>query len=67
MALPAATSPFDRAAAGDCLVIVEFSDCGELPAEDIPPKAEKQLGRPATDFCWRHFEGVGRRADAQSV
>ena len=53
---------FDRKAAGDALVIVEFLDLGEVPAEDIPPKVEKQLGAPATDFVWRAFEGVGARA-----
>lgn len=53
---------FDRKAASDALVIVEFNDLGEVPPEDIPPKADKQLGRPATDFVWRAFEGVGERA-----
>lgn len=53
---------FDRKAAADALVIVEFIDAGEMLAEDIPPKAEKQLGQPATDFVWRVFEGVGQRA-----
>ncbi|MCB1287431.1 MAG: hypothetical protein KDB47_06990 [Mycobacterium sp.] len=62
-----ARESFDRAAAADCLVIAEFTDCGEVAAEEIPPKAEKQLGRRATDFVWRCFEGVGRRADAESV
>jgi hypothetical protein len=53
---------FDRKAATDALVIVEFTDLGTVPAEDIPPKAEKQLGKPATEFVWRVFEGVGARA-----
>lgn len=53
---------FDLKAAGDALVIIEFTDMGEVAAQDIPPKADKQLGRPATDFVWRAFEGVGERA-----
>lgn len=53
---------FDRKAAADALTITEFVDVGEVAAEDIPPKADKQLGRPATDFVWRAFEGVGERA-----
>lgn len=53
---------FDRAAAGDALKIVEFLDLGVMAPEDISPKAEKQLGAPATDFAWRVFEGVGARA-----
>lgn len=52
---------FDRAAAADSLVIVDFTDGGEMATDDIPPKVEKQLGKPATDFVWRVFEGVGER------
>lgn len=55
---------FDRKAAADALVIAEFTDAGEVAPEDIPPKADKQLGRPATEFIWRAFEGVGRRAQS---
>jgi len=55
---------FDRTAAAECLTIVEFTDLGEIPPADIPPKIDKQLGRPATDFVWRAFEAVARRADA---
>lgn len=55
---------FDRAAAADCLTIAEFVDLGTVSAADIPPKVDKQLGRPSTDFVWHRFEGVGRRADA---
>jgi hypothetical protein len=53
---------FDRKAEADALVIVEFADLGQVSAEDIPPKVEKQLGKPATEFVWRAFEGVGARA-----
>lgn len=52
---------FDRKAAADALVIVDFKDAGEVAAEDIPPKADKQLGKPAKEFVWRAFEGVGER------
>lgn len=55
---------FDRAAAADSLRITAFTDLGELPATNIPPKVDKQLGRPAGEFIWRLFEAVGRRADA---
>lgn len=55
---------FDRAAEADLLAIVEFTDAGEMDPADVPPKMEKQLGRPATEFVWRIFEGVGRRPDA---
>lgn len=57
-----ARESFDRKAAGDALTIVEFVDMGEVAPEDIPPKADKQLGRPAHDYVWRAFEGVGERA-----
>lgn len=53
---------FDRAAAAEALVLVEFTDAGQLDPADIPPKAEKQLDAPATDFTWRLFEGLAERA-----
>lgn len=52
---------FDKTAAGDALVITEFADLGEVAPDDIPPKVEKQIGRPVTDFVWRAFTGVGER------
>ena len=55
---------FDRKARADALVIVDFTDLGEVPPEDIPPKVDKQLGRPAADYVWRAFEGVGERASS---
>lgn len=55
---------FDRSAAADCLTIVQFTDLGEMSSADIPPKVDKQLGRSATEYRWRHFEAVARRADA---
>lgn len=53
---------FDRAAAADALTLSEFNDLGEIEPTDIPPKVEKQLGKPATEFAWRVFEGVGERS-----
>lgn len=53
---------FDRAAAAASLVLAEFLDLGTMLPEDVPPKAEKQLGAPATEFVWRVFEGIGVRA-----
>lgn len=55
---------FDRTATADCLRIVDFTDLGEVAAAEIPPKVDKQLGRPASDYIWRLFEAVARRADA---
>lgn len=56
---------FDRKAEADSLHLITFTDLGDVAPEDIPPKADKQLGRPAKDFVWRAFEGVGeRRVDA---
>lgn len=52
---------FVRQAENDYLELTEFRDCGEVPVEDIPPLVERQLGRPATDFVWRRFEGVAQR------
>lgn len=52
---------FSRAAEADALVLSEFTDLGEVLPEDIPPKVEKQMGRPAADYVWRSFEGVGVR------
>lgn len=55
---------FTRAAEADSLVVVNFIDGGEVAPDDIPPKAEKQLGKPAAEFVWRLFEGVGQRAES---
>lgn len=52
---------FERVAAGQGLVLAEWSDEGELDPEDVPPVAEKQMGRAAKDLAWRHFTGIARR------
>lgn len=52
---------FVREATGKGLVLIEFNDLGEVPPESIPPSADQILGRPSTDFVWRHFTGTGRR------
>ncbi|AAD17590.1 hypothetical protein TM4_22 [Mycobacterium phage TM4] len=54
---------FERKAEGDALVLVEFAH-RDVDAADLPPKAEKQLGRPLTDFEFVEYTGVGRRAEA---
>jgi hypothetical protein len=36
------------------LRIVTYAE-DTVPAEDIPPKAGKQLGRPVTDYEWFRF------------
>lgn len=48
---------FERTAAGENLRIIEFTEA-ELPADDIPPKVGKQLGRPVTSFAWHRFDAV---------
>ena len=49
-----ARESFDRKAANEYLSIVEYRET-IVDAEDIPPKAAKQLGRPAEDFVWFGF------------
>jgi hypothetical protein len=46
---------FERKAEGDALRIIDYTE-GTVPAEDIPPKVGKQLGRPVTTFQWYSFE-----------
>lgn len=48
---------FERKAAGDSLRIAEYVEA-EIGADEIPPKAAKQLGRPLTDFLWHSFSAV---------
>ena len=45
---------FERKAAGDLLTIVEYTET-TLSADDIPPKAGKQLPRPISDYTWHKF------------
>ncbi len=52
---------FQRQAAGDCLVLRDFVDLGELDPSDVPPKTEQRMGIPAAEYVWRVFEGVGVR------
>lgn len=61
LALWLARETFERKASDDMLTIVEF-DHREVPTDELPPKVEKQLGRPLTDFVWIEYTGVGRRA-----
>ncbi|AXH46862.1 minor tail protein [Mycobacterium phage Aminay] len=62
LALWLARESFDRQAAGDALVLVDFGH-REISPDDVPPKVEKQLGRPVTDFTWIQYTGMGRRAE----
>lgn len=48
---------FERKADGDCLRLVDYRE-GTVAAEDIPPKAAKQLAKPVTDYLWLEFCGV---------
>lgn len=45
---------FERKAAGDCLIIVDYHE-DTVAADDIPPKVGKQLDRPVKDYTWRRF------------
>lgn len=48
---------FQRRADGDALRITDYTET-VVPAEDIPPKAGKQLGRPVTSYQWLAFEAT---------
>lgn len=54
---------FDKTAAGEGLVIVDFTHADYDP-NNIAPKVTKQLGRPITDFDWILYQGTGQRAVA---
>lgn len=54
---------FEAVFAADGLTVENWIDLGEVPAaEAISPSEESKLGRPATDYVWRRFEGIGVRA-----
>lgn len=46
---------FERRADGDALRIIDYRE-DTVPADDIPPKVGKQLGRPVDTFHWYRFE-----------
>lgn len=48
---------FERTATGDSLVITDYRE-SEVPADDIPPKVAKELGRPISDFRWFAFDAT---------
>jgi hypothetical protein len=52
---------FDREAEGQGLVMAEWRDCGDLDPSEVSPQTEQAFGRPATDYRWRHFEGIAVR------
>jgi len=56
-----ARETFEKRAAADMLQIVDFQ-WRIVDPDDIPPKVEKQLGRPVTDFTWYEFTGEAKRA-----
>lgn len=56
-----ARESFEIKAANDCLHIIEYTE-GTLAADEIPPKAAKQLGRPLTDYTWHSFSAVATNA-----
>ena len=56
---------FERKAAGDCLIIVDYTEA-TLSADDIPPKAAKQLPRPIAEYQWVSFEAVATVAVADA-
>lgn len=58
-----ARESFERKAAGDCLTIVDWRE-GTVPANEIPPKAGKQLGRPVGDYQWFSFAATATVASS---
>lgn len=46
---------FEVKADGDALRIIDYTET-IVPADDIPPKIGKQLGRPVTTYQWYAFE-----------
>ena len=57
---------FERKADGDSLRIVDYTE-GTVPAEDIPPKVGKQLGRPVNTFVWHRFEAKATNETADDA
>jgi len=62
VALWFARESFERTASMDSLTIVEFRS-QPLDWRDLPPKAEKQLGRKLSEFEWVEYIGIGERAE----
>jgi hypothetical protein len=54
---------FEKTATSDSMQLVEYSE-RTVPVESIDPKIVEQLGRPATDFDWFEFTGLGRMDEA---
>lgn len=52
---------FEKKAAGDGLRICGWSE-KLVPADDIPPKAGKQLGRPVDSFQWWEYTAQATNA-----
>lgn len=51
----------ERQAQSYLLNVVEFTDLGEIPLEDIAPLGIKQLGPQFADATFRAFRVVGER------
>ena len=58
-----ARESFEQKAAGDCLVIVGYSE-SSVAADEIPPKAAKQLGRPLDYYQWLAFTATATAASS---
>jgi hypothetical protein len=54
-----ARESFEKTAASEGLRIVEYYE-RDVAVGEIPPKVAEQLGRPATDYDWFEFSGLGR-------
>lgn len=52
---------FERKAQSDCLRIISYRE-STMPADDIPPKAASQLGKPADYYEWHYFEAQATNA-----
>ncbi|QYW07674.1 hypothetical protein SEA_QUINCYROSE_25 [Mycobacterium phage QuincyRose] len=59
-----ARESFERAAENMGLTIVDYGE-REVPWTDLPPKAAEHLARPADEYTWFEFTGVGAVSEVQ--
>lgn len=59
-----ARESFERTAGDMGLTIIEYAE-REVPWIDLPPKAAEHLARPADEYTWFEFTGVGAVSEVQ--
>lgn len=57
---------FERKAAGDWLVIVDYQE-SEIDAADIPPKAAEHLPLPLADYRWFAFSAKATQSEVANA